>query len=315
MAGGKSAMIRGFTEAEGSVLFGLLAESASNVLLKADTSGFISEARPALDSIGLEPTGELFAPHVADLAAQGHSQRVRRYWSDATAGIASTDQVEFPLCQPHELDTVERWFALTMRPVLDAEGNVTGSIGILRAIERRRTLEDELLAATLTDPLTGLGNRHAFQSILSRRLAGDAGGAIILFGIDQFRAIILNYGQSKGDEVLWAFAQFLRTIFGEETTLVRLEGERFAAILPGAAAMAALAMASETIDTFSSLVRAGRRDGLRLSVSAGVAEMAGHHDGVLANAELTLTLAQAAGGQRAELHGAASPGWRDRRRA
>ncbi len=294
-------MIRGFTEADGSALFGLFAEGAGDILLKLDANGFISEASPGLECLGIDNSEMLFAPHVADLAAGGHVQRVRNYWSDAISGMASTERVEFPICQGQGSKLLECWHALTMRPVLDASGKVSGAIGIMRAVEPRRALEDELLAAAMTDPLTGLGNRHAFQSLLSRQLANREAGTVILFGIDRFRAIILRYGQSKGDEVLWAFAQFLRAILGDDLALTRMEGERFAAIMPDAAPPAARIIADEAVATFARLARESGPERLPMSASAGIVPISGDHDEVLANAELALTLAQAAGGQRAEL--------------
>lgn len=308
-------MIRGFTGADSPVLFGLLADCASDILIRTDAQGFIIEASPGLESIGIEPSGMLFAPHVMDLAVKGHAQRLRNYWCDALAGIAFAERVEFPLERSSASGLAESWFALTIRPTLDDAGAISGSIGILRAIDHRRAIEDELLAAAMSDPLTGLGNRHAFQSYLSRHLADDLRGAVILFGIDRFRAIVMRYGQSKGDEVLWAFAQFLRTMLGQESTITRTEGERFGVILPGVSTPAAQAIADETIRTFSELVReSGRRD-FPLSVSAGLTELAGHHDAVLANAELALTLAHAAGGQRAEFRADGAPDWHQRKRA
>ena len=120
---------------------------------------------------------------------------------------------------------------------------------------------------------------------------------------------------SKGDEVLWAFAQFLRAMLGEQPVLMRMGGERFAAILPSVAADAARSVADETVGTFSSLARETCCDGLDVSASAGVAAMAGDHDEILANAEMALTLAQASGGRRTQFRDGraiSSPG---RRRA
>lgn len=294
-------MIRGFTEADGSALFGLFAEGAGDILLKLDADGFVCEASPGLECLGIDQSESLFAPHIADLAAKGHVRRVREYWLDAISGSATSERVEFPLCQAQVPELLERWYALTMRPVLDASERVSGAIGIMRAVEPRRALEDELLAAAMTDPLTGLRNRHAFQSLLSRQLANCEAGAVILFGIDRFRAIILRYGQSKGDEVLWAFAQFLRAMLGDAPVLTRMEGERFAAIMPDVAPIAARNIADEAVVTFARLARESGRDGLAMSASAGIVPISGDHDEILANAELALTLAQAAGGQRAEV--------------
>lgn len=299
-------MMKGFSVEDGSLLYGLLAEGGGDILLKTDSGGFLAEVSPGLERFGLDLSGLLLAPHIADLARRSHGDRVRAYWHDVVAGRATGERIEFPIAgTPHDAFG-ERWFALALRRRAGPEGEVAGTIGILRPIERRREIEQELLAASMTDPLTGLGNRQACIALLSRFLAGGLSGAVILFGIDRFRAITLNHGQSKGDEVLWAFAQYLRTVLGEQPVLARLEGERFAAILSDTGTALAQALAWDAVTTFAQLARESSGTALPVSASAGIAAIARSCDAVLASAELALTLAQAAGGARAELRGEAA---------
>lgn len=295
-------MVGRFTVDDGSILCGLLADCAGDILLKTDAGGFMTEASPGLESFGIDLGALLIAPHIADIARGRYAARVRQYCKDALGGRPSADRIEFPACSGGDIDVGERWYALALRPTPDACGTISGAIGIMRSIAHRRSLEDEVLNASMTDQVTGLGNRHAFMSIMSRMLCreGDK-GAMILFGVDRFRAITLNYGQSKGDEVLWAFAQFLRAMLGDEPILTRLEGERFAAILPEADVHSAHEIADEAIEIFARLSQESGAGEIRVSASAGIAAMAGDRDEVLANAELALTLSQAAGGRRSEL--------------
>ena len=298
-------MIQGFTVDDGSTLCGLLADFAGDILIKTDAKGFVTEASPGLELLGFKLTELLFAPHLSDLAENSHAEMLRAYCCDALCGMPAVDRIEFPAINDENGQRAfcERWYALSLRPTVDPSGEITGGIGIMRSVERRRSLEGELLAASMTDQLTGLANRHAFMSMLSRLLGCGAGGSIILFGIDRFRGITLRYGQSKGDEVLWAFAQFLRAMLGNEPILTRLEGERFAVILPDIEPGSALSLAEETVLTFGQIASECGSDDTRVGASAGVTGLADHSDAVLASADLALTIAQAAGGMRAELGG------------
>jgi len=298
-------MIEGFTVDDGPTLYGLLADFVGDILIKTDARGFVTEASPGFAALGYDLAEILVPPHLTDLAERSHAEMLRAYCSDIFCGLASSDKVEFPIVNRSgsQLALSQRWYALGLRLNVDACGAAVGAIGILRLIEPRRTLEGELLAASMTDQLTGLANRHAFMSIMSRLLDCGEGGSVILFGIDRFRAITLRYGQSKGDEVLWAFAQFLRAMLGEEPILTRLEGERFAAILPNVEPAASLLLAEETVRTFAEISRECGSEEMQVVASAGVTAMSGSADAIMASADLALTIAQAAGGARAEIGG------------
>lgn len=296
-------MIRGFSVDDGTVVCGLLAEGSGDILLKTDERGFITEASPSLEQLNVRLSEWLVAPHLSDLAKRSHAAKLRAHCDEALRGIAAFGQFDFPAQYEGDGPLAERWFSLSLRPLASGDGDRGGAIAIMRAIQPRRSLEDELLAASMTDPLTGLANRQAFNAMLSRFLGDGVAGSIILFGIDRFRAIILRYGQTRADEVLWAFAQFLRTLLGEDPIITRMEGERFAVILPDCDPAASLAIAEEATATFGELSKDSGCDELPVTASAGVATMVGNHDAILRAAELSLTLSQAAGGGRADLGG------------
>ncbi|SMQ69382.1 diguanylate cyclase (GGDEF) domain-containing protein [Altererythrobacter xiamenensis] len=296
-------MIRGFSVDDGTVLFGLLAEGSGDILLKTDGRGFIVEASPSLEQLNIRLSEYLVAPHIADLAKDSHTRKLRAHSDEALRDAVAFGQFEFPARECGQEPFTERWFSLTLRPIAGADGETDGAIAIMRAIERRHALEDELLAASMTDPLTGLANRQAFNALLSPYLDSGAEGSIILFGIDRFRAINLRYGQTRADEVLWAFAQFLRAVLGENAIISRMEGERFAVILPDCDPATSLEIAQEAVTTFGELSKDSGCEQLPVTASAGVSAIQECHDTILRDAEFSLTLAQAGGGGRADLGG------------
>lgn len=300
---GAYGMIRGFSVDDGTVLWGLLAEGSGDILVKTDERGFIAEASPSLEQLDIRLSEWLVAPHIADLAKHSHASELRAQCDAALRGTIAFGHFEFPAQCRGDEPFIERWFSLTLRPIAGPDGETGGAIAIMRAIEPRRSLEDELLAATMTDPLTGLANRQAFNAMLSPYLHSGADGSVILFGIDRFRAINLRYGQTRADEVLWAFAQFLRAVFGEEQFITRMEGERFAVILPDCDPETSLEIAQEAVTTFGELSKDSGCEQLPVTASAGVSAIHECHDTILRDAEFSLTLAQAGGGGRADLGG------------
>ena len=101
-------------------------------------------------------------------------------------------------------------------------------------LESRRVLE----IAALVDPLTGVGNRRAFDQALDRewhrahRTQGSLG--LLMIDIDFFKRMNDTYGHQRGDECLAQAAAALRRSLPRASDLVaRYGGEEFACILPG----------------------------------------------------------------------------------
>ncbi|TVY03261.1 sensor domain-containing diguanylate cyclase [Cohnella terricola] len=97
-----------------------------------------------------------------------------------------------------------------------------------------RTLELQ----ALTDGLTGVSNRRAFQECLDAAFAAFARSrnpfAMVLLDIDYFKRINDTYGHPVGDEILRRLTQELQAQIRSIDVLARYGGEEFAIILPGA---------------------------------------------------------------------------------
>jgi diguanylate cyclase len=127
-----------------------------------------------------------------------------------------------------------------------------------KALEQRLTLSkseisnlqqslEAIRAESLTDPLTGLGNRKYFdrsiEMAVQSALANGEPLSLLMFDIDHFKSFNDSYGHLTGDQVLRLVGLSLKqTIKGQDIT-ARYGGEEFAVVLPNTALRQALTVA------------------------------------------------------------------------
>ncbi len=120
----------------------------------------------------------------------------------------------------------------------------------------RRTIAhfaDEVAARV--DPLTGLGNRLAFNEQLAAAFErlGDAGErfALMCFDLDRFKLVNDTFGHVAGDEMIVRAARALRQARRENAFVARIGGDEFALIAPETSSReAAEALAQEIVAEF-----------------------------------------------------------------
>jgi diguanylate cyclase len=106
---------------------------------------------------------------------------------------------------------------------------------------------DAIRVESLTDPLTGLGNRKYFDRSIERavQIAIESGEplSLLMFDIDHFKSFNDSYGHLTGDQVLRLVGLSLKqTIKGQDIT-ARYGGEEFAVVLPNTGLRQALTVA------------------------------------------------------------------------
>ena len=96
--------------------------------------------------------------------------------------------------------------------------------------------EAQILAASLTDPLTGIGNRRRLEQALEQELsrARRSGRTLSAFiaDLDHFKSVNDTYGHESGDKVLAAFGEVLRRRIRAGDTAARFGGEEFVVLMP-----------------------------------------------------------------------------------
>ncbi|WP_419804311.1 diguanylate cyclase [Terriglobus sp.] len=155
-------------------------------------------------------------------------------------------------------------------------------------VKLQEALEDanrKLRSLSLTDDLTGLWNRRAFDSRLEMEIyEADYGRApltLLLLDVDNFKSLNDTFGHSYGDEVLQEVGAVLRRAARLEDVSVRYGGEEFAVIMPGADAAGGQALCKR----IATLLDAVRWEHRRVTVSIGIVT---HRPGVTSDALLNM---------------------------
>ncbi len=118
----------------------------------------------------------------------------------------------------------------------------------LYGIHARLQAERSLLKRyALTDSLTGLPNRLAFETTLESdytlALRTQQPLSLILLDLDRFKQVNDTYGHSRGDSVLAHVAQVLQSVIRGSDHPARWGGEEFVIVLPNSTAPDALVLA------------------------------------------------------------------------
>ena len=121
--------------------------------------------------------------------------------------------------------------SLTMSPVYDRAGSITGASSIAHDITQRKRIEAELAHQALHDRLTGLPNRVLLNDRLDHALARcERRGqqVVVLFlDLDSFKVVNDTCGHSAGDAVLVEVARRLREAVRPSDTVARFGGDEF----------------------------------------------------------------------------------------
>jgi diguanylate cyclase (GGDEF)-like protein/PAS domain S-box-containing protein len=152
------------------------------------------------------------------------------------------------------------------RAATDALAAVGNQIGeLLGGLEHRQALVRSLEQLALTDELTGLPNRRAWEDGLNRELARAAREGhpvcVAMIDLDDFKGFNDERGHLAGDALLAETAAAWNAELRASDLLARYGGEEFAAVIPAWPIDAAVAV----IDRMRAVTPAG------LTCSAGVA--------------------------------------------
>jgi diguanylate cyclase (GGDEF)-like protein len=261
---------------EQSALIGLLREfeaSGSDWLWQLDKNLKLTYmSRAMAEAIG-KPLSALIGSHARHILdpdgnAVQLSAGMRRLMLHAAERTAFRD-VAIPI------DHGRRWWSISAKPLIDAEGQFHGWRGVGSDITDIRLSGNDSVRAARLDPLTGVANRlllrEQLEEALLRQVGGDCACALLLVDLDRFKLVNDTLGHSVGDQLLCEIARRLEACVGSDGVVGRLGGDEFAIVWHGDGDKQALeALAARLITDLTRTISIGAAD-LHIGATIGIA--------------------------------------------
>lgn len=213
--------------------FRLLAEHSNDVIIRCGMDGVAKYVSPS--------SVYLFGRSPEEMVGKRHMEYVLpedRAGIDAvrdrhTAGKA-TGLATFRIVKP---DGTTVWVEGSGKMIGDPASGSAELVIVMRDISERKAMESQLSEMAMTDGLTGLANRRAFDLTIENewRRAGrsDKQLSLLLLDLDRFKNFNDRYGHQAGDDCLRAVsARVKQTIRQAGDFAARYGGEEIAVILP-----------------------------------------------------------------------------------
>jgi len=167
-----------------------------------------------------------------------------------------------------------------VKPVepVELKARVKVGLRLQRALFELAAKNEILEKLALTDPLTGLANRRAFQQALEAELSRVARhgrpASLLFLDLDHFKGVNDAHGHAVGDEVLAAFALVLKRGSRRGDLAARIGGEEFAVLLPTTGVVPA-GLVAERIRRATETRPLGRAVSVPVTVSIGLTSTEG----------------------------------------
>jgi len=258
-------------------LLSRLSETVPVGLFELDMAGHVAFTNDRMHTI----VGDVSAKNVEMLLASVVPAD-RAAFEAALATVLSGQLVDdlemcfsFPSPNSSHAAGAERICDLSLRPLTDATGAVTGAVGCLSDVTDRVQLRRELEVRASIDKLTSCLNRDASLQLLERttaapKLPGE-GNALIYIDLDNFKSVNDRFGHAVGDRLLAEAAERLRETARKGDAVGRVGGDEFIVICPRVQSSAqAIKVAERVAAATTAIVDLGTTR-LELRTSVGVA--------------------------------------------
>ena len=208
-------------------------DTVLDAIITANDKGIIESFNPGAQKIFGYSVDEVLGKNVNILMPSPikdiHQTYIERYLS-GRAGSYIGKTVEQTACRkdgsifPIELNI----------NAMDIEGKIKFTT-VIRDITKRKKSEKEIHQLAMTDQLTGLANRHCFETSFkeSFKLAvrQKTNIALLIMDLDNLKSINDTEGHPTGDVVLQHISKIFKDICRETDIVARIGGDEFAIIM------------------------------------------------------------------------------------
>jgi len=213
-------------------------ENAREGIFQCTSSGHYLSINPAfIRMFGYESAQQMFR-EVIDIGQQVYLKPER--YQEFIELLNTQDQIENFEYEACCRDGSIIWVNETVHVVRDAQGYIQHYEGIVEDITARKQIEKQLRYEASHDQLTGLLNRHSFQTYLDKALFCSQKNqnmsyisfAVLFVDLDRFKIVNDSMGHLVGDTLLTQIAQRLREEVKKQNGIVaRFGGDEFAILL------------------------------------------------------------------------------------
>lgn len=159
-----------------------------------------------------------------------------------------------------------------------ADGKPAGQVGAMLDVTERKELIKKLELASLTDSLTGIGNRRQFalqaQASVCRHRDAELPLSLLLLDVDYFKSINDHFGHAVGDRALKFLVEKCSALLRDDDYLFRVGGEEFYLLLENTDLTEAAAVAERLCNCLRNASFAARGAEVQMTLSIGVVEFA-----------------------------------------
>ena len=156
---------------------------------------------------------------------------------NAVLANEAIDDVELRFSRTSGERSIEkRVCVLSMRPLTDEAGDVTGAVGCVSDITAQVLLRRQLEVRANTDELTSCLSRARILEVLSEELERQkeppGGTAVIFIDLCGFKTVNDEFGHATGDQVLKVAGNRLRFAIRQYDRVGRFGGDEFLVVCP-----------------------------------------------------------------------------------
>jgi diguanylate cyclase (GGDEF)-like protein len=182
---------------------------------------------------GYKCAGQNYLKTLTTAAAAGdsHAGEALEGIADVLSGKLVVFCFEYPCHSPDQ----KRWFTMRVTSLYEDESQGLFVVSH-HNVTQRKLAEERVNELAMQDPLTGLGNRRAFELFLSNEVRSSSRNrtpiGLAIFDVDYFKNYNDKFGHVAGDHCLTAIGQVLLAHARRPGDLAaRIGGDEFALIL------------------------------------------------------------------------------------
>jgi diguanylate cyclase (GGDEF)-like protein/PAS domain S-box-containing protein len=197
----------------------------------------------------------------------------------------------------------ERSIELSVAPLRDATGEVSGTVIAVRDVSDLRGLTRQMSYQASHDALTGLVNRREFEHRLQEAIeSAQAGGqrhVLCYLDLDRFKAVNDECGHTAGDNMLREVAALIKDAVRDSDTVGRLGGDEFGVLLVGCPLEKARQIADDVVRAVADYRFVWKDKIFNIGVSVGLVEISresGSLEDVISAADSACYVAKKQGG-------------------